>query len=63
MFLRLALVAVVVGLVWWLVGYLPLPDFALLLVRVVLILALIWELLAVGGVVPSAFKGSPPPGG
>jgi hypothetical protein len=51
--IRILLLLIVLGLVWWLIGFLPLPDPFPTLIRVLLVLALIWELLALAGAVPS----------
>lgn len=41
--IRLLMLLIVLGLVWYLLGFLPLPT----LLRVVIVLCLTWELLAI----------------
>lgn len=57
--IRVIILLIVLGLVWWLIGFLPLPDPFPILIRVVLILFLIWELLALAGYVPTAIRVPP----
>jgi hypothetical protein len=59
--LRLVFLLIVLGLVWWLIGFLPLPEPFPTIIRVVLVLALIWEVLALAGYVPSYLNRYPPP--
>ncbi len=47
--IRVLMLLIVLGLVWFLVGMLPLPHPFPLLIQIVIILALIWELLALAG--------------
>jgi hypothetical protein len=58
--LRIVVVVVVAGLVWLLLAPL-LPDPFGLVLKVVLVLAVVWELLALAGVVPSVVDRRPPP--
>jgi hypothetical protein len=58
---RILVLLVVLGLVWWLIGFLPLPDPFPVLVRVVIILVLIWELLAIAGYAKSITDRRSPP--
>lgn len=51
--IRVLVLLVVLGLVWWLTSFLPLPEPFPTLILIVIILVLIWELLAVAGMVPS----------
>ena len=54
---------IVLGLVWWLVTFLPIGESFLTIAHVVIIVALIWEVLAMAGQVPSVLSWkSPPPG-
>ncbi len=52
--IRVLMLLIVLGLAWWLIGFLPLPDPFPLLVRVVIILCVLWELLALAGYTRSA---------
>jgi hypothetical protein len=58
---RILFLLVVLGLVWWLIGFLPLPEPFPVLIRVVIVLCLIWELLALAGYTKSVIGRSPPP--
>lgn len=57
---RILVLLIVLGLVWWLLGYLPIPEPFHTVIGVVMILVLIWEVLALAGYTRSAFP-SPPP--
>ena len=57
---RILLLLIVLGLVWWLTGFLPLPEPFPTIIRVVLILCLIWELLALAGYTKSILPPGPP---
>jgi hypothetical protein len=46
---------VVFGLIWWLVGLLPLPAPVAQIVRVCFIILLIMIVLAVFGIIPSSY--------
>lgn len=61
--IRLIVFLIVLGLVWWLITFLPLPEPFPTIIHVVIILALIWELLAAAKIVPSAmsYLGDPKP--
>jgi hypothetical protein len=51
--IRVLVLLIVLGLVAWLVTFLPLPQPFHTLIWVVLVLCLIWEVLALAGYVPS----------
>lgn len=58
--IRVVVLAVVLGLVAWLVTLLPVPEPFRVVIWVVLVLALLWELLAAFGYVSSALRRGPP---
>lgn len=61
---RIIVLLIVLGLVWWLITFLPIGEPFLTLIRVVIIVCLIWEVLALAGYLPSTlsgWKGGPPP--
>lgn len=58
---RILILLIVLGLVWFLIGFLPLPEPFPLLVKVVIVLVLIWELLAIAGYARSITNRPPPP--
>ena len=58
---RIIMLLIVLGLVWFLIGFLPLPEPFPLLIHVVIILCLIWELLALAGYTRSFLNNPPPP--
>lgn len=60
--IRLLVLLIALGLVAWLVAFLPLPAPFPQVIWVVMVLCVIWEVLALAGYVPSAldrWKGSP----
>lgn len=59
--IRLLMLLIVLGLVWYLIGFLPLPEPFPTIIRVVIVLCLIWELLAMVGTVRSIFRPGGPP--
>lgn len=59
--LRILILLIVLGLVAWLVTFLPLPPPFPQLIWVVMILCLIWEVLALAGYTRSFLNGPPPP--
>ena len=58
---RILVLVIVLGLVWWLVGFLPIGEPFITIAHVVIIVALIWEVLAMAGQVPSALGWKSPP--
>lgn len=59
--LRIIILVIVLGLVWWLIGFLPLGEPFTTIIRVLIILALIWEVLALAGFTKSFLNNPPPP--
>lgn len=59
--IRIVILVIVLGLIAWLVTFLPIPEPFRTIVWVVLVLALIYEILSMAGYVPSAWKSNPPP--
>ncbi len=60
--MRIVILAVVLGLVAWLLTFLPIPEPFHTIILVVMVLALLWEVIAALGYVPSALpRRSPPP--
>lgn len=57
--IRLVMLLIVLGLVAWLITFLPLPQPFPLLIWVVLILCLIWEVLALAGYTKSFLRYPP----
>lgn len=55
MIVNLIIYLVVFGLIWWLVGMLPLPAPVAQIVRVLFIILLILIILAVFGIIPSSY--------
>jgi hypothetical protein len=53
---RLLVVVVVLGVVWWLLTFLALPEPFHTLARIVVVVCLIWEVLAVAGMTGSIFN-------
>lgn len=51
--IRILVYVIVLALVWWLCSFLPLGEPFVTIIHVVIILALIWEVLAAAGYVPS----------
>lgn len=50
---RVVVLVIVLGLVAWLLTFLPIPEPFRTLVFVVMVVAVIWEVLALAGLVPS----------
>lgn len=59
--IRLLLLIIALGLVWWLLGFIPIPEPFHTIITVVMILIVIWEVLALAGLVRSAWPAIPPP--
>lgn len=62
--IRLLLLIIALGLVWWLLGFIPIPEPFHTIITVVMILIVIWEVLAMAGYVRSPWPyppGPPPP--
>lgn len=59
--LRILLLLIVLGLVAWLITFLPLPPPFPTIIWVVLILCLIYEILALAGYTKSMLPPGPPP--
>lgn len=57
---RIVILVIALGLIAWLVTFLPIPEPFRTIIWVVLVLALIYEVLAVAGYVPSLWR-SPSP--
>ena len=57
---RLLVLVIVMGLVAWLITFLPLPAPFPMLIWVVMVLVLIWEILALAGYTSTLWKGGPP---
>lgn len=55
MLINLIVYLVVFGLIWWLVGMLPLPSPVAQIVRVLFIILLIYIILAAFGILPGGY--------
>lgn len=59
--IRILILVIVLGLVAWLVRFLPLGEPFITIIWVVMILCLIWEVLALAGYTRSFLPGQGPP--
>lgn len=59
--LRILVLVIVLGLVAWLIRFLPIGEPFITIIWVIMVLILIWEVLALAGYTKSFLNSPPPP--
>lgn len=57
--IRVVILAVVLGLAWWLLRFLPIGEPFMTIILVIMVLALLYEVLSLAGYVPSVWRRPP----